>query len=89
MSLVLAASWAFAIAGIVLGFTALFTFGKPVPALRVMIELLTAAGLLRLAVDSSWTAIAATAALIVLRKTVTHRLIADFTGPLSRARRTT
>ncbi|PRC46568.1 hypothetical protein C6A85_89425 [Mycobacterium sp. ITM-2017-0098] len=80
MTLVLGASWAFAIAGIVLGFTALALFGKPLPALRVMIELLTAAGLLRLAVDSSWTAIAATAALIILRKTLTRSLIADFTA---------
>lgn len=89
MTLVLAASWAFGLAGIVLGFTALATFGKPLPALRVMIELLTAAGLLRLSVDSSWTAIAVTAALILLRRTLTRSLIADFTAAPSRARRTT
>jgi hypothetical protein len=89
VTLLLAASWAFGIAGIVLGFAALATFGKPLPALRVMIELLTAAGLLRLAVDSSWTAIAVTATLIVLRKTLTRSLIADFTAAPSRAPRTT
>lgn len=89
MTLVLAASWAFAIAGIVLGVTALATFGKPLPALRVMIELLTAAGLLRLSVDSSWAAIAAAAAVILLRKTLTRSLIADFTSPSSRAPHTT
>ena len=92
MTLVLAASWCFAIAGIVLGIAALATFGKPLPALRVTLELLTAAGLLRLSVDSTWAAIAATAALIVLRKTITRSLIADLTtarGWRWRAPRTT
>lgn len=77
MSVVLGASWCFAIAAIVLGLATLVTFGKPLPALQVMLELLTAAGLLRLSVDSAWSAIAATAVLIVLRKTITRSLIAD------------
>jgi hypothetical protein len=84
VNLVLGASWCFAVAGIVLGLAALATFGKPLPALRVMLELLTAAGLLRLSVDSTWAAIAAAAALIVLRKTITRSLIADLTTPRGR-----
>jgi hypothetical protein len=90
VTLVLGASWCLAIAGIVLGLATLATFGKPLPALRLMLELLTAAGLLRLSVDSSWTAIAATAALIIMRKTITRSLIADLTTPRGpRASRTT
>lgn len=86
MSVALGASWCFAIAGIALGLAALVVFGKPTPALQVTLELLTAAGLLRLSVDATWAAIAATAALILLRKTVTRSLIADFSSPPSRAR---
>lgn len=89
MSIVLAASWCVAVAGIVLGGATLAVFGKPLPALRVMLELLTAAGLLRLSADASWAAIAAAAALIALRKTLTHSLIADFTASSWRARHTT
>ena len=88
MSFVLGASWCFAIAGIVLGVAMLVTFRKPLPALQVMLELLTAAGLLRLSVDSTWAAIAATAILIALRKTITSSLIADFTTSPWRAHRT-
>lgn len=89
MNIILAASWCVGIAGIVLGLAALAVFGKPLPALRVMLELLTAAGLLRLSVDASWAAIAAAAALIALRKTLTHSLIADLTAAPWRARHTT
>lgn len=89
MSFVLGASWCFAAAGFVLGFAMLVTFRKPLPALQVMLELLTAAGLLRLSVDSTWAAIAATAILIALRKTITSSLIADFTAAPWRAHRTT
>lgn len=86
MSVVLGASWCFALAAIVLGIATLVTFGKPLPALQVMLELLTAAGLLRLSVDSAWSAIAATAVLIVLRKTITRSLIADLSTSPWRAR---
>lgn len=88
MNAVLGASWFFGIAGITLGVAALFVFRNPLLALRVMLELLTAAGLLRLSVDSTWAAIAATAVIIVLRKTVTRSLIADFNAPPWRAQRT-
>ncbi len=81
MNLVLGASWCFAIIGIALGFAALVAFRRPLLALRVTLELLTAAGLLRLSVDSSWAAIAATAALILLRRTITRSLIADLSAP--------
>ncbi|WNG89656.1 hypothetical protein C6A87_011140 [Mycobacterium sp. ITM-2016-00317] len=89
MSVVLAASWCVAIAGIVLGSAALIVFGKPLIALRVTLEFLTAAGLLRLSVDSSWTAIAVAATLIVLRRMITRVLVADFTSSPWRVRRTT
>ena len=80
MSFVVGASRCLAIARIVLGGAALAVFGKPMPALRVTVELLIAAGLLRLSVDSSWTAILVAAALIALRRTITRSLTADFTA---------
>ncbi|ANI39479.1 hypothetical protein [Mycolicibacterium vaccae] len=86
MTVIIAASWCLAIAGIALGAAALVVFGRPLPALRVTLEFLTAAGLLRLSADSSWTAIAVAAVLIVLRRMITRVLVADFT--MSRARRT-
>jgi hypothetical protein len=79
-----------AIAGLCLGLAALVTFGKPLPALRVMLELLTAAGLLRLSAELSWATIAATAALIVVRRAITRSLFADLLTPWGpRASRTT
>ncbi|KWX69056.1 hypothetical protein [Mycobacterium sp. NAZ190054] len=89
MNAVLDASWCLAIAGIVLGPAALIVFRRPLLALRVTLDLLTAAGLLRLSVDSSWAAIAVAAALIVLRRTITRTLVADFNSPPWRVRRTT
>lgn len=80
MSLVVAISWCVAIAGIVLGLAALAVFGKPLPALRVTVELLTAAGLLRLSVDLSWTAIISIAVLVAVRRAVTRNLTADITA---------
>ncbi|MBB2990170.1 hypothetical protein FHR72_001638 [Mycolicibacterium iranicum] len=85
MSVVVAASWCLAIAGIMLGVAALVVFRAPLLALRVMLELLTAAGLLRLSVDSTWTAIAAAAAVIVLRRVVTRSVIADLNAAPWRA----
>ena len=78
-----AASWCLAIAGIAIGVAALLVFRRPLPALRVMIELFTAAGLLRLSVDLSWTAILGVVTLIAVRRVVTRSLTAD----LSAARR--
>lgn len=77
VDLVIGASWGVAIAGIVLGAGALVVFRTPLVALRVMLELFTAAGLLRLGVDLSWPALAAVAALIGVRRILTRSLTAD------------
>ena len=77
MSVVANASWCLAIAGIVLGVAALLVFQQPLPALRVMIELFTAAGLLRLSIDLSWVAILGVVALIAVRRVVTRSLTVD------------
>jgi hypothetical protein len=73
------ASWAIAAAGIVLGLAGLVVFRQPLVAMRVMLELFTAAGLLRLSVDLSWEAVAGVAAVIAVRQLVTRSLAADFT----------
>ncbi len=77
MSIVVNASWCLAIAGIGIGAAALVVFRQTVLALRVMIELFTAAGLLRLSVDLSWTAILGVVTLIAVRRVVTRSLFAD------------
>ncbi len=77
MSVVADASGCLAIAGILLGLGALLVFHQPLPALRVMIELFTAAGLLRLSVDMSWAAIVGVVALIAVRRVVTRSLTVD------------
>jgi hypothetical protein len=89
VSFVIGASWCAAIAGIVLGVATVVVFRTPLPALRVTLELLTAAGLLRLSVDATWTAIAATAVVIALRRTVTRSLVADLTASPWRTRKST
>lgn len=85
MSFVVGASWCIAIAGIVLAAGMLALFRQPLPAMRVMLELFTAAGLLRLSVDASWEAIAAIAALIAVRQVLTRSLTADFTAATARS----
>jgi hypothetical protein len=89
MNFVLGAAWCFALAGILLGAAALAVFRQPLLALRVMLDLFIAAGLLRLSVDLSWTAIAGTVAVITVRRLVTRILTADFAVPLIRSPRTT
>ncbi|TRW84887.1 hypothetical protein FK535_10420 [Mycolicibacterium sp. 018/SC-01/001] len=79
-SFAVAASWLLAIAGIAIGMAALIVFRQPVLALRVMIELFTAAGLLRLSVDLSWTAILGVVTLIAVRRVVTRSLTADLSA---------
>ncbi|TWJ21773.1 hypothetical protein [Micromonospora endolithica] len=54
-------------------------------ALRVLLDLLTAAGLLRLAGDLAWTDLAAAAAIIVLRRMLWGALAADDPARLSPA----
>lgn len=78
MSYVTTASWCVALAGILLGTAALAVFRRPLLAMRVMMDLLVAAGLLRLSVDLSWTAIAGTALLIAVRRLLTLSLASDF-----------
>lgn len=77
MTIVVAASWCLAIAAIAIGVAALLVFRQPLPSLRAMIELLTAAGLLRLSVDMSWTAVLGVVAVIAVRRVVTRSLTAD------------
>jgi hypothetical protein len=76
-------SWIIAAAGIVVGIAGLVAFRQPVVALRVMLELFTAAGLLRLSVDLSWESIAGVAVLIAVRRLVTRSLAADFAAGLA------
>ncbi|WP_237572484.1 hypothetical protein [Mycolicibacterium lacusdiani] len=71
-------SWIIAAAGIVVAIAGLLVFRQPLIALRVMLELFTAAGLLRLSVDLSWESIAGVAVLIAVRRLVTRSLAADF-----------
>ncbi|MCH9669717.1 MAG: hypothetical protein K0U76_05565 [Actinomycetia bacterium] len=78
MNLVVGASWCFTLTGIALGIAALAVFRRPMPALRVTMDLLVTASLLLLSVDLSWTAIAGTAVLIVVRRLLTLSLTADF-----------
>ena len=79
MNVLVGASWCFGIAGIVVGAAALAVFRQPLPALRVTLELFIAAGLLRLSVDNSWSAIAGAAVVIAIRRVLTRSLTADFT----------
>ena len=77
MNLVVTASWCFALAGILLGIATLAVFRRPLLAMRVTMDLLVAAGLLRLSVDLSWTAIAGTAVVIAVRRLLTWSLTSD------------
>ncbi|MDZ4268458.1 MAG: hypothetical protein U1D00_22665 [Mycobacterium sp.] len=88
MTLVAGAAWVFGVAGILLGLAALAAFRQPLLALRVMLDLFLAAGLLRLAVDQSWATIAGTVAVIAVRRLITRDLNTDFTAALARAPRT-
>lgn len=79
MNVLVGAFWCFGIAGIVVGAAALAVFRAPLPALRVTLELFIAAGLLRLSVDNSWSAIAGAAVVIAIRRVLTRSLTADLT----------
>ena len=85
MSPVIAASWCLALAGILLGFGALAVFRRPLVALRAMVDLFVAAGLLRLSADISWAAIAATVAVIAVRLLLTRTLTSEIGTPARRA----
>ncbi len=67
-------SWVIAGAAIVLALLTLLLLRRPSWALHVLLDLLLAAGLLRLSVDASWQSIAVTAVVIVVRHLVTRGL---------------
>ncbi|MGD9620394.1 MAG: hypothetical protein AB7G47_07635 [Mycolicibacterium sp.] len=79
------ASWFVALAGILVGIATLAVFRQPLLALRVVMDLLVAAGLLRLSVEISWTAIAGTALLIAVRRLLTRGLASDLGAAKARA----
>jgi membrane protein implicated in regulation of membrane protease activity len=68
-------SWLIAGAGIVLGAATLLVFRRPALALHVLLDLLLAAGLLRLSADMAWSVIAVTATVVILRRVVTRSLL--------------
>lgn len=68
-------SWCIAGAGIVLSAATLVMFRRAALALHVLLDLLLAAGLLRLSADTDWPAIAVTAAVILLRRLLSGSLL--------------
>lgn len=72
-----AAAILIAAAGLLLGALALLSARRLRPALGILLDLLLAAGLLRLAFLDTWTAIAGAATLVAVRKLVVHALTAD------------
>jgi hypothetical protein len=85
MNLVVGAAWCFGIAGILIGIAALAVFRQPLLALRAMLDLFIAAGLLRLSVDLSWAAIAGTVTAIAIRRILSASLASDFDAARRRA----
>lgn len=75
MSVATDLSWLIAGAGIVLSVATLLVFRRPALALHVLLDLLLAAGLLRLSTDLAWSVIAVTAAVVLLRRVVTRSLL--------------
>ncbi|SCE95050.1 hypothetical protein [Micromonospora mirobrigensis] len=73
-----------AAAGLVSGLAVLIGTGSWRTALRVLLDLLTAAGLLRLGVDQGWTELAGAAAIIGLRRVLWSVLAAGPRAPLFR-----
>ncbi|GAB3445585.1 hypothetical protein GCM10027517_26760 [Phycicoccus ginsengisoli] len=61
-------SWLVASAGLVAGLAAVCVTRRLLPSLGVFLDLLLAAGLLRLATAGSWQAIAGAAAIVAIRK---------------------
>ena len=64
-------SWLIVAAGILLAAATLAMLHRPLSALHVLLDMFLAAGLLRLSADAAWPAIAATAAVVILRRIVT------------------
>ncbi|SEH84217.1 hypothetical protein SAMN04489835_4776 [Mycolicibacterium rutilum] len=67
-------SWVIAAAGIVLAALTVVVLRRPQLALHVLLDLLLAAGLLRLSADASWRSIAVTAIVIAVRHLLTRGL---------------
>lgn len=76
-SVVVDAAWTLSAAALVLGSLVLVASRSPRTALGIFLDLLLAAALLRLAVADSWSAIAAAAAVVAVRKLVVAALTAD------------
>ena len=75
-------AWLVGVAGLLLGCLVLLATGRPRPALGILLDLLLAAGLLRLSTLGTWSAIISAAALVVIRKVVVLAL--DNTRGLAR-----
>jgi hypothetical protein len=67
---ILAASWLVAAAGVVMAVVAGLVMGRLLAGLPLLLDLMLAAGLLRLAVATQWPALISAAAIIVIRKLV-------------------
>lgn len=67
-------SWVIAAAALVLAGLTLIVLRRPPLALHVLLDLLLAAGLLRLSVDASWRTIVVTGLVVVVRHLVTRGL---------------
>ncbi len=67
-------AWALTAAGLLAGAAALASTRSLRAALPVTLDLWTAAGLLRLTADRSWTAVAVAAALVSIRRVVARTL---------------
>ena len=76
---------ALTVAAAVVAGVVLLTGGSWRPALRVLLDLLTAAGLLRLSATQGWTDLVAAAAIILLRRLLWAALTASATARLSPA----
>ncbi len=69
-------------AAVVVGAVALAATRDLRAALPLMLDLLLAAGLLRLAASSTWTAIVTAAGLVLIRKVVTWTILRNGAAPL-------
>lgn len=78
MTLTDQAAYAVTAAGVIAGAVGALT-GRLRPALPLTLDLWTAAGLLRLTADRSWSAVATAAALVLVRRVVARPLLRPLT----------
>ncbi|ULE34502.1 hypothetical protein [Mycobacterium sp. IDR2000157661] len=76
-------SWLVAACALVLSAAVLVIFRRLGPALHVLLDLLLAAGLLRLSADASWDVIAVAAVVIALRRVLAATLLGRTAEPVS------